>query len=88
MKPDKEHPDATRSNLDEISMQYGITAKEQEILFLYAKGRSATYIAEKLFISVNTVKTHLANIYQKMDIHSRQELISLVDGAGEDVEEQ
>lgn len=88
VKPDKEHPDATRSNLDEISMQYGITAKEQEILFLYAKGRSAPYIAEKLFISVNTVKTHLANIYQKMDIHSRQKLISLVHGAGEDVEEQ
>ena len=61
-----------------IAAQYGLTAKEQQVVGLYAIGRSAPYIAEELIVSVNTVKSHLANAYQKMGIHSRQELISLV----------
>lgn len=49
-----------------------------EIAFLLAQGRSRPYIREKLFISKNTVATHIRHIYGKMDIHSREELIDLV----------
>lgn len=38
-------------------------------------------IQEKLFLSHNTVKTHVRHIYAKMDIHSQQELIDIVEGA-------
>lgn len=67
------------SVIDGISERYGLTAKEREIIILYASGRSAPFIAEELALSVNTVKTHVANAYCKMGIHSRQELISLID---------
>ena len=38
-------------------------------------------IAEELFISENTVRTHCKHIYSKLDIHSRQELSDLVSSA-------
>ncbi|OUO88001.1 hypothetical protein B5F40_13125 [Gordonibacter sp. An230] len=61
-----------------MAQRYQLTAKEQQIVGMYAYGRSAPYIAEELVVSVNTVKSHLANAYQKIGVHSRQELISLL----------
>ena len=45
-----------------------------------ARGRSQTYIREALFLSKNTVATHVRRIYTKLDVHSKQELIDLVEG--------
>jgi len=59
--------------------QYGLTNRETEILLLFARGRSASFIAEQLFVSNNTVRSHLMHVYTKCDVHSRQELISLID---------
>ena len=56
----------------------GLTERESEILMMYASGRSAVYIAEELFLSNYTVKTHLRRCYAKLGIHSRQELLDLV----------
>ena len=44
-----------------------------------AKGRNADYITEKLIISSHTAKAHIYNIYQKTGVHSRQELMDLVE---------
>ena len=44
-----------------------------------AQGRNAKAIAEKLFISESTTKTHMSNIYRKASVHSQQELIALLD---------
>ena len=44
-----------------------------------AQGRSKTAIGEKLFISENTVRTYVKNIYGKLDIHSKQQLLDLLD---------
>ena len=44
------------------------------------KGRSRPYIAETLYLSENTVRTHSRRIYAKLDIHNRQELLDLVSG--------
>ena len=43
-------------------------------------GRSQPYIREALVLSKSTVSTHVKHIYAKMDIHSKQELISLAEG--------
>lgn len=59
---------------------YGLSARELEILDLFAQGRSANWIAEHLTISKNTVRTHLRAIYSKLDVHSRQELLDLLAG--------
>ena len=48
------------------------------VLGLLLAGRSAPYIAEQLCVSQNTVKTHVRHIYAKLDIHTRQELLDLV----------
>jgi DNA-binding NarL/FixJ family response regulator len=50
-----------------------LTPREQEILSYLVRGLSDRDIAQTLFISVRTVQTHLAHIYEKLDIHSRIE---------------
>ncbi len=53
-----------------------LTVREQEVLQLILSGKSNRGIAEALFISESTVKTHARNIYSKYDVRSRAELIS------------
>lgn len=59
----------------QLSKEYGLSSREQDVLMLLGKGRDVPYIREKLLISRNTVNTHIRHIYQKMDIHSKQELL-------------
>ena len=61
-----------------ITRKYKLTERESEILRFAALGRSAKYIADELFISHNTAKTHIKHVYEKLNIHSKQELIDLV----------
>lgn len=63
-----------------VAEAHGLTARETEILLLFARGRSSSFIAEQLFVSTNTVRSHLLHVYSKCDVHSRQELITLIDG--------
>ena len=78
--PDKEND--LRRGFDEkcldLAEQYGLTAREKDVFLLLARGRNRDYIQEMLVISKNTVKVHVKHIYQKMDVHSHQELIDLV----------
>ncbi|MCD8315797.1 MAG: helix-turn-helix transcriptional regulator [Eggerthellaceae bacterium] len=62
-----------------VAEEYGLTGREEEILVLLARGRTASYIAETLFITQSTAKTHLRNIYSKMGVHAQQEVIDLVE---------
>ncbi|WP_412539204.1 LuxR C-terminal-related transcriptional regulator [Longispora sp. K20-0274] len=55
----------------------GLTRREQEVLELAVGGASAKDIAERLFIGERTVETHLANIYRKLGVRSRIELVAL-----------
>jgi len=53
----------------------GISKREQEVLELMAKGLSNREIADKLFVSVNTVKTHLSNLFLKLEVARRTQAI-------------
>ncbi|WP_407641840.1 response regulator transcription factor [Arabiibacter massiliensis] len=55
----------------------GLSKREVEILQYLCKGRSRPYIAETLYLSENTVRTHSKNIYVKLGVHNRQELLDL-----------
>jgi LuxR family maltose regulon positive regulatory protein len=55
-----------------------LTSQEERILTLFVNGLSKKEIADQLFISVNTVKTHLQHIYQKLNISSRAEARTIV----------
>ncbi len=61
-----------------LQQQFKLSDRETEILLLLAEGRTRPYIRERLFISSNTVATHIKHIYRKLDIHSKEELIDLV----------
>lgn len=59
--------------------RYGLSRREAEVLDLLARGRDVPYVAEELVISKNTVRTHTKSIFAKTGVHSRQELIDLVE---------
>ncbi len=52
-----------------------ITRREEEVLQLIAEGLSTTEVATRLFISVKTVKNHLASVYQKLDSRDRTQAV-------------
>lgn len=56
-----------------------LTEREGEILSFLARGRTKAHIARVLFVSENTVRSHVRNIYAKLDVHTRQELIDLLE---------
>ena len=64
---------------DEISDEYMLSAREQEVFQLLAKGHKAAFIMEELCISRSTAKTHINHIYKKLDIHTQQELMRMVE---------
>lgn len=55
--------------------QSPLTRRETEILEHIAVGKSRKKIAEELFIDLETVKSHIKNIYQKLDVHSKEEAL-------------
>ncbi len=59
--------------------RHGLSAREAEVLDLLARGNTRVSIADKLCISENTVRVHVKNIYAKLYIHSKQQLIDMVD---------
>lgn len=70
--------EALASRCDEIAAAHQFTPRETEIFKLLAQGYTMPVISEKLFVSENTVKSHVKSIYQKLGIHVRAELIDLV----------
>lgn len=69
---DAEHASKTRSSVPSHQIEE-LSPQEQQVLRLLAEGRSRQEIAETLVISINTVKTHLQRIYQKLNVTNRFE---------------
>lgn len=68
------------ARVGELAVQCGLTPREREILELVAQDRDATAIEQELFVSHNTLKTHLRHIYAKLGVHGRAEAMELVRG--------
>ncbi len=64
---------------EEIADMYLLSRRETEVMFLLAKGHNAAFIQDKLCISKSTAKTHINHIYRKLDIHTQQELLNMVE---------
>ncbi len=59
------------------SNDYNLTTQEKKVLQLLVAGKSYKMIASELFVSFDTVKSHVRNIYAKLHVHSGTEAVSL-----------
>lgn len=59
----------------ELLAQIGISQREFEVLELIAEGCTNQEIADRLFISLNTVKTHSSNLFAKLDVKRRTQAV-------------
>ncbi len=66
-----------RDNLNQLVVN-PLTQKEFEILKSLYEGKTNQQLAEEQFVSVNTIKTHIKNVYEKLDTHTRSEVITLL----------
>lgn len=67
--------------LSDIFKRFKLSERESEIITLLLKGRTYKMIAGELFLSENTVKTHLRNAYLKLGVKSKAELIKTVENS-------
>lgn len=73
-------PDAFARGCSRAVERCGLSPRESQVLPFLAKGRNARYIAGELIISDGTARTHIMHIYQKLGVHTQQELIDVVEG--------
>jgi DNA-binding CsgD family transcriptional regulator len=83
----KNSPDASKMAEDPAALEtffekFNITPREKEIIGLICAGRGNQAIADALFISVHTVKRHVNQIYQKVDVRNRVQLANAVRESG------
>jgi len=72
--PDKPE---TREKIERFYENYRLSTREKEIADLILEGKSNDEIKDELFISIFTVKRHITNIFMKLDIKSRSQLIRM-----------
>lgn len=56
-------------------LKSGISKREWEVLVLMSEGLSNQEIAERLFVSLNTIKTHSSNLFEKLDVKRRTQAV-------------
>lgn len=70
-------PQPRTFTLNEAALQrLDLTNREYEILKLLAKGHSNSSIADQLFLSISTIKTHVSNLFMKMNVKNRYQAIT------------
>ncbi len=75
-----------RSVFDEIARSHGLSKREREVMELLVQGNTQKRIAQEMVVSINSVQTYAKGLYRKLGIHSRQELIDLVQTAQRQME--
>ena len=63
----------------DLAREYKLSPREAEVFGFLAKGRSVPYMRDVLVISKSTIETHIKHIYVKCNVHSKQELLDLVE---------
>ena len=62
--------------IDAIPEDYGLSDREKQVLNKLSEGDNYQQIADSLFISVDTVRHHIRNIYKKLHVHSQSEAVA------------
>ena len=66
------------AKIENIAKKHNLTERETDILLQISLGKNNQKIADELFISINTVKYHTRNIYEKLDVNKRTEITSKI----------
>ena len=64
--------------------RFGLSPREEEVLALIGHGHTRQEVADALGISLQTAKTHVARIYHKLDVHSQQEMLEVLESCREE----
>jgi len=62
-------------SLPSSSLIEPLSARELEVLRLLTTSLSSTEVAQELFVSVNTIRSHVKSIYRKLDVHRRMDAV-------------
>lgn len=62
---------------DRVAAEHGLTAREAEIMGLIAQGKTRREMEGELFLSENTVKTHVRHLYAKLGVNSKADVVAL-----------
>ena len=68
-----------RQRCEIVANTYLLSRRESEVMYCLARGYKSSHIQQQLYISEGTAKTHIRHIYRKLNIHSQQDLIHLID---------
>jgi DNA-binding CsgD family transcriptional regulator len=80
MPSDHEHTGrAFNDKVERFSQKHKLSARETEVISLLLRGRSGPRIAEMLFVTSGTIKTHLKHIYSKLGASGRQDVMEMFD---------
>ena len=69
----------TESACQRLAQKRGLSVRQSELLGYFALGRDVSYIAQALYLSPNTIRSYRKDLYAALGIHSKQELIDLVE---------
>lgn len=68
-----------RQRCEIVANTYLLSRRESEVMYYLARGYKSSHIQQQPYISEGTAKTHIRHIYRKLNIHSQQDLIHLID---------
>lgn len=82
MQADSPEEDTVRNQdfegaIERFAVRYSLSEREKEVFGYFARGRNIPYVAEKLFVTSGTIKSHSNHIFQKTCVASRQQLLDL-----------
>jgi DNA-binding CsgD family transcriptional regulator len=66
---------------DQLTKLHHLSRRERDVLLLLSRGVSQSQIAKDLYIAPGTVRAHIAHIYQKLNLHSKDDLTVFIDNA-------
>lgn len=62
-----------------VAASYGLSARERQVFGMLAQGHTSAFVAEVIGVTNNTAKAHVAHIYQKLGVHSKDEMLGLLE---------
>lgn len=88
MQPGKQADVGSSPNYEQlmglVGARYELSPREIEVLALIGRGHTRQNVADTLGVSLQTAKTHVARIYHKLDVHSQQEMLDVLEACREE----